>query len=483
MPGRTADTDDVPRIRRLGGALALILVAAPLVAVHDARTRPAAADVAAPSWWSGDCDATYWNAQASGMGWRGSGAHRLGASYLGVEVCGPRPSVDGAPNVLWRRPGWGELEFQCVELAMRFMAQVYGVAPYGANGDDVVRNYHSSSGGGLVRIDNGTVGQPPRPGDVISFDSPGFGHVGVVATSNVDASGNGSITMLSQNDTNDGWRTLAVSAWRVAAFGNYVPYGWLHDPAGRGGQPSGAQGPGYWMLGSDGTVYAFGGAVHYGDAPDPAVAIAPRAGGYWVTDPVGNVSAFGAATNLGGAPSLRAGETVTTIAATPSGNGYWLFTNLGRAFAFGDASFHGDMDGTALNGPVVASVATPTGNGYYMVGSDGGIFAFGDARFRGSMGGTPLNRPVVGIAPTPDNQGYWLVASDGGVFSFGDARFRGSMADTPLNEPVNGLVAYGSGYLMVAADGGIFDFSDLAFAGSLGGNPPPQPIVGVAPIA
>src|SRR5213076_370248 len=56
----------------------------------------------------------------------------------------------------------------------------------------------------------------------------------VVAASNVNSGGDGSITMLSQNDTADGWRTLAVSQWRVASFGNQTPYGWLHDPAGRG---------------------------------------------------------------------------------------------------------------------------------------------------------------------------------------------------------------------------------------------------------
>src|SRR5690349_18389088 len=183
--------------------------------------RPAAATTpnssfGAPSWWNGDCDATTWNARAAADGWHGAGAHRLGASYLGIPVCGPRPSVDGAPNVMWSRPGWGELEFQCVELAMRFMAQVYAVRAYDANGNSVVRNYSPSDGGNLVRVDNGTVGHAPQPGDVISFDSPGLGHVVVVESSSVDRDGNGSVRVLSQNDTGDGWRTLAVSNWRVA---------------------------------------------------------------------------------------------------------------------------------------------------------------------------------------------------------------------------------------------------------------------------
>jgi ribosomal protein L24E len=364
---------------------------------------------------------------------------------------------------------------------MRFMAEVYGVSPYGANGDDVVRNYVPADGGNLVTVANGTVGRAPLPGDVISFDSTGLGHVAVVAASNVDAGGNGAITLLSQNDTPDGWRTLAVSHWVVASFGSEVPYGWLHDPAGRGAPKQSTTGPGYWMLGADGVVYAFGGVGNFGATGTPAAAIAPRTdgAGYWIVDTAGNVRAFGTSTTHGAPPRLNAGEAVTTIAATPSGNGYWLFTNRGRAFALGDARWYGDMTGHPLNGGIVASAATSDGRGYYMVGSDGGIFSFGDAAFHGSMGAAHLNAPVVGIAPTPDGAGYWLVASDGGVFAFA-APFRGSMGSTRLNRPIDGMVAFGNGYLMVASDGGTFDFSNQAFYGSLGGNPPVHPVIGVA---
>jgi hypothetical protein len=241
---------------------------------------------------------------------------------------------------------------------------------------------------------------------------------------------------------------------------------------------------GYWMVGADGKVYAFGKAGKLGSAFGSAVAIADRpvGDGYWIVDAAGNVSAFGKAADHGGRPALRPGELVTTISATPSGNGYWLFTNRGRVFPFGDAHFYRDLSGTTLNGPIVASVATATGHGYYMVGSDGGVFSFGDARFHGSTGKRRLNRPVVGISPTPDNRGYWLVASDGGVFAF-NAPFRGSMGGVRLNRPVNGLVAYGNGYLMVASDGGVFTFSNKAFLGGLGGRLLTAPIIGIAAFA
>ncbi|HET7899561.1 MAG TPA: CHAP domain-containing protein, partial [Candidatus Nanopelagicales bacterium] len=204
-----------------------------------AVTTPAATsatDVGRPAWWNGDCDANRFNSIAASYGWDGVGAHRMGASYLGVPVCGPRPWVDGSPNVLWGRAGWGEAEWQCVELAQRFMAQVYGTKAYQANGSQVVRNYSTAYGGGLVKISNGTVGKAPVPGDVVSFttSSNPWGHVGVIAQSTVDANGNGTVLMMSQNDTADGWRTLPVTNWRLGSLGSLSAYGWLHDPLGRG---------------------------------------------------------------------------------------------------------------------------------------------------------------------------------------------------------------------------------------------------------
>ncbi len=58
--------------------------------------------------------------------------------------------------------------------------------------------------------------------------------------------------------------------------------------------------PGYWMLGADGHVYAFGAARNFGSAPGPAVAIATRRDGrgYWVTDAAGAVDNFGSGTSV-----------------------------------------------------------------------------------------------------------------------------------------------------------------------------------------
>ena len=204
------------------------------------QASPAAASTVAvrqSTGWSGTCDYRHWNAAARAAGWRGAGAHMLGAIYLGVPVCGPRPAIDGSPDVLWQRPGWGYPEWQCTELAFRFMAQIYGVRAYPAAGGTVASLYRASDGGGLARYRNGTVGHPPRPGDVVSFTGRTIydGHAAVVAASKVDAHGNGYVEMMSQDDTATGWRTMPIRRWQLVALGTLPAWGWLHDPHGRGG--------------------------------------------------------------------------------------------------------------------------------------------------------------------------------------------------------------------------------------------------------
>jgi hypothetical protein len=216
-------------IHRRSARLAVVVAAVAISVSACLPAPPAPGDpLPTPSWWSGSCDSGNY-----------LGAHALGASYRGVDVCGPRPGADAATNrpVQFFSGAWGELEWQCVELSMRYMYLAYGVHPYGANGKDVVDNYTTASGGNLVRIANGTVGTAPAPGDVISFGatttSP-LGHTGVVESANVDDTGTGTIRILSQNDTVDGWRTISVKSWWVDGPGSGgfgAVGGWLHDPA------------------------------------------------------------------------------------------------------------------------------------------------------------------------------------------------------------------------------------------------------------
>ncbi len=274
---------------------------------------------------------------------------------------------------------------------------------------------------------------------------------------------------------------LAPSSTQIHAF---------VGPAGLPGPPTAIPPrPGYWLVASDGGIFAEGGAPFLGSTgaihlnqPIVGMASTPDHGGYWLVASDGGIFAFGDATFYGSTGASRLNRPIVDMAATPSGHGYWLVASDGGVFSFGDAAFHGSTGGIHLNRPIVAMAADATGHGYWLVASDGGIFSFGDAAFHGGTGGIHLNRPIVDMAADATGQGYWLVASDGGIFAFGDAAFHGGTGGQPLNQPIVGMAsdATGQGYWLVASDGGIFAFGDAAFEGSTGGQHINRPMVAMA---
>jgi hypothetical protein len=220
-------------------------------------------------------------------------------------------------------------------------------------------------------------------------------------------------------------------------------------------------------------------------APIIGMATTPDGGGYWMVGSDGRVYAYGDASLLSlsgsGSDFIVPNKPIVSIAVTPDGRGYWLVGSDGGIFTYGDAQFYGSTGALALNKPIVGMAATPDGNGYWLVASDGGIFAFGDAVFYGSTGALRLNKPVVGMAADDATGGYWLVASDGGIFSF-NAPFLGSTGAITLNKPIVGMEATpdGSGYRFVASDGGVFCFG-APFEGSTGNIKLNQPVTAIAP--
>ncbi len=177
--------------------------------------------------------------------------------------------------------------------------------------------------------------------------------------------------------------------------------------------------------------------------PVVGVAATPDGGGYWLVASDGGVFAFGDARFSGSMGGVHLSQPVVGMAATPDGGGYWLVASDGGVFAFGDARFSGSMGGVHLNQPVVG-MASPDGGGYWLVASDGGVFAFGDARFYGSDAGLG-GAPTVAVAGRPE--GYWLVHGAAGI-QVGLASGASGPAVTALQQRLQGL-----GYWLGSADG------------------------------
>jgi len=206
--------------------------------------------------------------------------------------------------------------------------------------------------------------------------------------------------------------------------------------------------------------------------PPPVTSASTTSHGYWLVGSDGGIFAFGSARFFGsiGAPHIQ--RPVVSIVATPDKGGYWLAAGDGGIFAFGDAGFHGSIPGlglhpagsglpNSLNAPIVGLVPSVDGGGYFMVASDGGVFAFGDARYAGSCPGIGgCSGAAVAVMPDSSGNGYWVVTQTGRVYSFGGARYYG--APGPQGVPVTSAVATpdGQGYWILFSNGVIASYGD-----------------------
>ena len=218
---------------------------------------------------------------------------------------------------------------------------------------------------------------------------------------------------------------------------------------------------GYWLVASDGGIFAFGDAGFHGSIPGsglspagsghphslnaPIVGMVPSSdgGGYFMVASDGGVFAFGDARFEGSCPGIG-GCLGAAVAVVPdaTGNGYWVVTNLGIVYTFGDAANYGEPG--PQSSAMSSAVATTTGGGYWILDGAGQVFAFGNAA---ALGGLPTGAaggldPASAIFETSDGGGYWVVTALGKVSTFGDAPNDGDMSGTHLNGPI--IAASGS---------------------------------------
>jgi hypothetical protein len=191
-----------------------------------------------PGWWNGqNCDYSHYynNTPASVPApFLLTGTSSVPNPWHGLQACGPNPYAYANADVLetFYSGAWGEYEWECVELSMRWMWQAYGVQPYGANGNGVASNYSSSDGGNVVYIYNGYAAPLPVMGDVLQYQGGTYGHTSVVVSESHNSSGNGGLYVIEQNDGNYAGDYLSESNWHVncSAYNGLCPNAWLHRP-------------------------------------------------------------------------------------------------------------------------------------------------------------------------------------------------------------------------------------------------------------
>ena len=211
---------------------------------------------------------------------------------------------------------------------------------------------------------------------------------------------------------------------------------------------------GYWMVASDGGIFAYGDAGFVGSLPGlgvhpagsglpdslnaPIVGMVPSpdGAGYFMVASDGGVFAFGNARFAGSCPGIG-GCSGAAVAVVPdaSGNGYWLLTTTGNVYAFGDAPYYGAPGNTGW--PVTSAVRTVDGRGYWVLTANGSVSSFGDAvGLGGPIGSVGGLNPATAIFASVSGGGYWVASANGAVFAYGDAPDDGSMQHAHLNRPI-----------------------------------------------
>lgn len=136
-------------------------------------------------------------------------------------------------------------------------------------------------------------------------------------------------------------------------------------------------------------------------------------GGYWVVTSTGTVYPFGDAKVFPAGAEGSASSKVVGIVATPDDQGYFLVNAEGAVFPYGNAHFYGDLLASKVStSDVVGMATTGNGEGYFLLTAKGAVYNFEAATNHASVGKkTHLLTPVVSITADDATGGYWLVGS------------------------------------------------------------------------
>ena len=196
----------------------------------------------------------------------------------------------------------------------------------------------------------------------------------------------------------------------------------------------------FWLFTPSGSLETYG-VPSYGSPTGPlnrplvSVVVDHAGTGYWLVASDGGVFAYGSAGFYGSTGNIVLNQPIVGATSTPDGHGYWLVARDGGVFSFGATTFYGSTGNLVLRQPIVGISRTDDNHGYWLVAQDGGVFSFGDAKFFGSAAGT-ATEPVQKIVPVSGGTGYWIVQQNGTAQAFGSATGRTLAPQALLLEPI-----------------------------------------------
>ena len=182
------------------------------------------------------------------------------------------------------------------------------------------------------------------------------------------------------------------------------------------------------------------------------IAATPDGHGYWLVGADGGVFAYGEAVFSGSLANTRINAPITSIAATSDGRGYWLAGADGGVYAFGTAGFAGSLGASGSPNAVVGIAATPSG--YAVIDRTGLVTVFNTNGLEAPRNTLyPGERLNPGEALTSPNGRYTLVMqSDGNLVEF-DADIPVWASNTRI--PGSDFEAQADGNFVVDAPGDI----------------------------
>ena len=376
----------------------------------------------------------------------------LSVSYVGVGTCSLTVQVAAGPNYLGGSAAAPSFTVGRADPSNPTITNT----PSPANEFFGFTAVISTTGDGTTSVTSNTPAVCSVGSNGLTVTFVGFGSCSLTPSVSQGTNylgGSGSPQIFTVNEASHGY-------WLVGSDGGIFSFGTAAFHGSMGGIPlqrpvvgitPTSTGNGYWLVASDGGLFSFGDSTYYGSLPGlgfhpagaglpqslnaPIVGMVPTSTGqgYFMIASDGGVFAFGDARFEGSCPGIG-GCAGAAVAVVPdhTGKGYWLVTNTGGVYAFGDASFYGAPPASSVS--VVDAVATPDGHGYWLLYANGVVDPFGDAgRFGNPAGYVNVFNPATAIFRTSDGQGYWVAAARGDVFSYGDAPYLGGMAAAGLD--------------------------------------------------